>query len=61
MAGPMTPEDIRTLRLGLGLTQQALAERLHVAASTVARWEAGRQSPNPAMTHALSELKAKLR
>lgn len=35
----MTGEEVRRIRRQLGLTQAALAERLGVAANTVARWE----------------------
>lgn len=37
---------IREGRLRAGLTQFALAERLGVAQSQVARWEAGRSAPS---------------
>lgn len=38
----MTPQDLRKLRTEAGLSQQALATLLGVAASTVVRLEAGR-------------------
>jgi DNA-binding transcriptional regulator YiaG len=37
----MTPSEIRTLRAALGLTQQALANRMGVTVTTVSRWEQG--------------------
>ncbi|MFT4040696.1 MAG: helix-turn-helix domain-containing protein [Thermomicrobiales bacterium] len=37
----MTPATIRARREALGLTQEALAQRLSVAKTTVARWELG--------------------
>lgn len=37
----MTPEEIRTLREKLGLTQAQLASKLEVAVTTVSRWENG--------------------
>ena len=42
-AGLLTPEEIRQHRTTLGLTQQALADLLGVAVSTLSRWETGSQ------------------
>jgi putative zinc finger/helix-turn-helix YgiT family protein len=42
-ANLLTPEQIREHRLALGLTQQALADALGVAVSTLSRWETGAQ------------------
>lgn len=39
----MTPADLKTIRDALGLTQQALADRLDVHRVTVAKWETGAQ------------------
>lgn len=41
----MTAQEIKQLRLDLGLTQQALAEQVGVAVTTVHRWEAGKRRP----------------
>ena len=38
----MTPDDLRSLRARLDLTQQQLADLLGVHQTTVARWETGR-------------------
>lgn len=38
--------NIRTLREGLNLSQEALAHRLGVSLFTVYRWEAGKTHPN---------------
>lgn len=38
-------ELVRYLRLGAGLTQSQLAERLRTAQSAVSRWESGRDEP----------------
>src|SRR5438067_1968447 len=37
----MTPVDLRDRREALGLSQEALAERLDVSRNTIARWERG--------------------
>ena len=41
----VTPDRIRNLRKGLGLTQEQLAHMLGVTWTTVNRWEAGSSSP----------------
>lgn len=38
----MKPDELRNLRLGVGLTQQQLGEAIGVSVRTVRRWEAGR-------------------
>ena len=42
-------ETLRRLRGEKGLSQQQLADRLHVERSSVANWEAGRRVPNATM------------
>ena len=42
-AGLLSPEQIRSQRLALGLTQQALADLLGVAVFTLSHWETGAQ------------------
>jgi putative zinc finger/helix-turn-helix YgiT family protein len=42
-AGLLSPEQIRSQRLALGLTQQTLADLLGVAVFTLSRWETGAQ------------------
>ena len=37
----MLSENIKTLRKAQGLSQQELAERLHVVRQTVSKWEQG--------------------
>src|SRR5438132_92851 len=39
----LSPEEIRSQRTALGLTQQALADHLGIAVSTLSRWETGAQ------------------
>ena len=42
-------ETLRRLRMENGLSQQQLADRLHVERSSLANWEAGRRLPDAAM------------
>ena len=37
----MLSENIKTLRKARGLSQQELAERLHMVRQTVSKWETG--------------------
>ena len=48
-------ETLRRLRMERGLTQQKLAERLHVDRTSVASWETGRHMPDPATFLRLAE------
>jgi len=41
------PEQIRDLRLRLGLTQEQFAAKVGVTCSTVNRWENGKSKPSP--------------
>jgi putative transcriptional regulator len=45
----LTPDEIRSLRKHLGLTQAALAKLLRLGANTLSRWEAGRNVQTAAM------------
>ncbi|NMA46570.1 MAG: helix-turn-helix domain-containing protein [Lentisphaerae bacterium] len=59
MASEMTddyPEQIKSLRAKLGLTQVALAERLGVSFPTVNRWENGKSRPSQLSWQALLNL-----
>lgn len=38
-------DELRTLRLAAGLTQQEVADELDIGATTYRGWEAGRQVP----------------
>ena len=59
----MTGDELRQVRLRLGLTQDELRQRLGVARVTVARWEIGlRRVPELAvrlMQHVAKEVKEK--
>lgn len=46
---------IRAVRTRLGLSQEALAERLHVTRQTVSNWETGRNLPDIEGLKALAE------
>ena len=39
-------ELIKTIRLQLGISQEAFADAIHVAFSTVNRWENNKSTPN---------------
>ena len=51
----MLSENIKTLRKAQGLSQQELAERLHVVRQTVSKWEQGLSVPDAAMLVQLAE------
>lgn len=48
-------DTIKKLRVGKGLSQQALASQLFVTRSTVARWENGTRLPDAVMISRLAE------
>ena len=56
----MDGNEIRAIRIRLGLTQKALAHDLGVSANTVARWERGQLGISPAMTDRLLAAAASL-
>ena len=49
---------IRAWRASIGLTQEALADAIHVTFSTVSRWENGRVRPSSLAWKALERLAA---
>lgn len=51
----MLNENIRTLRLERGLSQEELAARLHVVRQTVSKWEQGLSVPDADLLIALAE------
>ena len=51
----MLSENIKTLRKARGLSQQELAERLHMVRQTVSKWEQGLSVPDAAMLVQLAE------
>jgi transcriptional regulator with XRE-family HTH domain len=52
----VTPAEIRSLRLGLGLSQKALAGELGVTQPTISNWESGRTSPSREQEERLGEV-----
>ena len=50
-----TAQLIRQRRLALGLTQQALADQLHVSAKAVSKWERDAGMPDASIVPALSD------
>ena len=48
-------ETLRRLRMEKGLSQQQLADRLHVERSSVANWEAGRRMPDAALVSQIAK------
>ena len=47
--GLLSADEIRALRIRLGLTQAALARILRLGGNTISRWEAGRNTQTAAM------------
>lgn len=48
--------DIKSIREGLGLTQEEFARKIGVSWSTVARWERGKAKPSLLAQRALHDL-----
>lgn len=51
----VTGSVIRTLREGRKMTQEELAERLHVSSKAVSKWETGRGFPDISLLEALAK------
>lgn len=51
-----TPDLIKKLRTEQGLTQEELAEKVHVTRQAVSRWETGETLPTPDTLLLLSKL-----
>lgn len=49
-----TPEEIKSIRHGTGLTQSAFAKYMGVSVKTVEAWEAGRNHPEGAACRLLA-------
>src|ERR1700732_2578771 len=55
--GIMLPEEIRSLRKGLGFTQREFGELLQVGEKTATRWETGRGRPSRSLNVLLCALR----
>ena len=55
----MTPEEIRSIRDRLGLSQEGFARELGVAYATVNRWEKGHKKPSALALKALERMARK--
>ncbi|MBI4687333.1 MAG: helix-turn-helix transcriptional regulator [Nitrospirae bacterium] len=53
-------DKIKTLRKGLGLTQQQFAEKLGVSKRAVIYWEKGKRSPSSEILTKLDDLTRKI-
>lgn len=51
----MLNENIRNMRMALGISQDELAEKLHVVRQTVSKWEKGRSVPDAALLRELAK------
>lgn len=49
------PEELRTRRIELNISQSALADRLQVSQQTISRWETGDTLPGPRRIAELAE------
>lgn len=56
----MTKEEIRALRIRLGLTQAEMAERLGCHLRTYQQWEYGRRKPSATTVKLLEMLKKEI-
>ena len=50
----MLNENIRNMRMALGISQDELAESLHVVRQTVSKWEKGLSVPNAGLLRELA-------
>jgi len=55
----MTPEEIQELRSQLGLTQKEFAGRLGLDATSISRWERGKQKPKAVHQRRMARLSKK--
>jgi DNA-binding transcriptional regulator YiaG len=54
----MTPEEIKQLRTGLGLTQAELAQKIGTQKPRVCDWEKGKHKPGKAFVILMNQLKS---
>lgn len=53
----MTPQEIKEIRLRLGISQQAFSNAVGVTVGTVNRWERGLSKPSPIAFNVIKRLK----
>jgi putative transcriptional regulator len=53
----MTPDELRTIRKALGLSQAAMAQIVGVSRRTVEHWEAGTRNVSPPAARLIRSLK----
>ena len=56
----MTPDEVKTLRIDLGLTQEQLARVAGTTSTSISRWERGYRTPSPLAVQALEAARAKV-
>ena len=56
-----SPGHVKTLRESLGLTQQALANKLRLTGQTISRWERGDTQPSAAALKKLRKIQLSAR
>jgi len=57
--GSLSPDEIRQIRLRVGLSQRRMAQKLGVSVNTISNWETGRTVPRGGNVQKLAELRAK--
>ena len=57
----LAPDRLRSLRAQLGLSQQALAERLGVSVQSIHRWETGKAVPKRSAIKKIEALERRVR
>ena len=55
--GLMQPEEIKALRIQLGLTQKQIADLLQIGAKSWSRWETGKERPSRSMNILIRSLR----
>lgn len=54
----MTPDEIKSIRINLGVTQEKFAQLLGTTVVTVNRWENGKTKPSRMSIKEIKEIKA---
>jgi putative transcriptional regulator len=56
----MTPQEIKDLRVQMGMTQQKFSHALGISHNTLSNWENGKRPPSQMAVRLLQEQKEKL-